>query len=242
MSVAVLCWNEEHKLRTVVLNVIDEAQRAGFDVDIIVVNDGSTDGTAREIGRLELEYPFVRGLHNPINVGMGESFKKAVDVAKFDRITLLPGDNAVTIYSMRNIFKYWNAAEVIVAYTVNTETRTMFRYCLSTLFSMIYGLTFGLHIRYMNGTPVFPVARLRQLKLHGGYSVLSEINVKLARQGMTFMEISGYLNAKEQMSRVLRPKILIQEVISYLRLVFEVLVWNRDIYGHKPTRIIPTDE
>lgn len=243
VSVCILGWNEEKKIREVVLNVIDEAKRAGgLTLDIMVVNDGSTDGTANVIAQLEKEFPFVRGIHNEVNLGFGESFKKAIAAAKYEKITLLPGDNAVTRYSMRNVFKYRNEADWIVAYTVNTETRTMFRYCLSTIFSLVYSVAFGLHIRYMNGTPIFPVSRLRKMTLYGGYSILSQVNVKLARQGLAYMETSGYLNEKEQVSSVLRIRILIQEVTSFVRLWMEIYFWDRELYSKKPKRIIPEAE
>lgn len=241
ISVAILAYNEEPRIRTAVEAVIEEAKKAdNLPIDIIIVNDGSKDGTAREIAALEKEYPSIQSITHAKNMGFGQSFKDAIRVAKYERITLLPGDNAVSSYSTRNIFKFRNHADVVIAYTVNTESRTIPRYILSMMYSMAYALTFGLHVRYFQGTPVYPVSSLRKLDLYAkGYSIMPEIVVKLLRQGSTFVEIDGYLNNKNNVSSAIRLKSLLHEGSAFLRLAWEVLFWNRGLYRGKPTRIWP---
>src|SRR5262249_4040449 len=94
LSVMIPALNEEQYLEPTVLNVVDSARRCGIpQFEIIVVNDGSTDGTAEVIRRLEERYPFVRSIQHVRNQGIGQSFIDALAIAKYGRITFFSGDN-----------------------------------------------------------------------------------------------------------------------------------------------------
>lgn len=241
ISVFIPAFNEEKRIAPTVETILSVAKEMqDLPIEIIIVNDGSTDGTAEEILKLEKKYPVVRSIHHQTNKGMGAGFQEAIRTAKYDKITLFAGDNDVGRFTIGNVFKNLNAADVVVAYPLNTEVRSAFRYSLSTIFNLIYCVTFGVHMKYLNGTPCLPVARLRELDISaGGYSILTEINVKLLRSGATYFEIESYFNPQAQKSSAVSLKSLFRVVFAYFRLVYEVYFRNRARYGSKPKRIIP---
>ena len=58
ISVTIPCLNEEKNLERTVNTVFQAAEEAGnFSLDIIIVNDGSTDRTAEVIASLQAEHP-----------------------------------------------------------------------------------------------------------------------------------------------------------------------------------------
>jgi glycosyltransferase involved in cell wall biosynthesis len=241
--VVVPAYNEEHNLRSAVASVIDAASAVdSVELEIIIVNDGSSDGTALVASALEEEYPFVRTLHHAKNEGFGASFLSGLEAARHEWITLSPGDNVVSNVTLRAMLRNAGKADLVCAYLVNTEHRARLRNILSSVFSSVYTLTFNVHLRYIHATPVYNVHRLRLMKLNcRRYSFPSEITIKLLRQGCTFMELPGYMNPTQRKSSALRLTNLIEVLRSYLSLLFEIFVSDRKDYSHAATRIIPDE-
>ncbi|MFD2938166.1 glycosyltransferase family 2 protein [Spirosoma flavum] len=64
--VVVPCYNEEANIRSVVNELIQVRDQYGYNLDVLVVNDCSTDGSIQEIRQLPCQY-----LNLPINLGIG---------------------------------------------------------------------------------------------------------------------------------------------------------------------------
>ena len=89
-------------LVTVVVPIFNEAATLGQVVDaliglrlrleVLLVNDGSTDGTAAEMERLAQRYPEVRGLHQPANRGKGAAVRRGIDESKGDIVLIQDAD------------------------------------------------------------------------------------------------------------------------------------------------------
>jgi glycosyltransferase involved in cell wall biosynthesis len=244
VSVVVPAYNEEHNLRNAVASVIDAASAVdGLELEIIIVNDGSSDGTAAVAGALEADHPFVRTVHHTTNQGFGASFLSGLEAARHEWITLAPGDNVVSNGTLRAMLRHAGKADLVCAYLVNTEHRARLRNVLSSIFSAVYTLTFNVNLRYIHATPVYNVHRLRLMNLNcRRYSFPSEITIKLLRQGCTFMELPGYMNPTQRKSSALRLVNLTEVLWSYFSLMFEVFVSRRDEYSREPLRIIPDEE
>lgn len=203
VSVLIPCLNEEANLRHSVQTVINAAKAANdTPLDIIIVNDGSTDRTGAICDELAAEYPFIRILHRPTNMGQGVAILDGVRLAAHDRITMVPGDNALPLYTLRNLFLNRDKADYVLAMIINTEYRSARRILLSAVYSHIYTTIFRIPIKYINSPALWPTERLRQMELRARrYSLHGEINAKLLRQPITFIEIDGYMNLKSTKAR-----------------------------------------
>jgi len=77
-------------LEDTIANVVREVLDLGLDLDVLVVNDGSTDGTARaakEAGAIVVDHP--------VNLGKGAALRTAFDYALdrgYDAIVTMDGD------------------------------------------------------------------------------------------------------------------------------------------------------
>lgn len=241
VSIVMPAFNEEKNLRAAVENVTQASKAAGnIIIEILIINDGSTDGTATLMNQLTIEYPFVRAIHHEKNKGFGATFLSGIEAASYEWITLFPGDNCVSISTFINLLNHAGKAEMIIAYTVNTECRTRLRNILSAIFSFVYTVTFNIHIRYINATPVYSVATLRRMSLRCfRYSFPSEITVRLLCKGCTFIEIQGFMNPGARKSSALRFRNLVESVFNYLSLIYDIYFRHRKEYSHAPTRIYP---
>lgn len=243
VSIVVPALNEEKDLRFAVENVIEAAEAAGnVTIEVLIVNDGSTDATAALVEELAAKYPFVRAIHHERNKGFGSCFLSGLEAARYERITFFPGDNCVSAPTLTSMLMNCNKADLVCAYTVNTECRTRLRNVLSLIFSFVYTTTFKIPLRYINATPVYPVSKLRAMKLGcRRYSFPSETTIRLLRKGCTFMEIQGFMNPGARKSSALRLRNLIEAAFNYLLLVYDVYLRHREDYAHVPVRVLPDD-
>jgi glycosyltransferase involved in cell wall biosynthesis len=88
VSVVVPIYNEE---RTIA-QVVDELIALGLRIEILLVNDGSTDGSAAEMARLEERYPEVRTVHQPSNRGKGAAVRRGIDESAGDIVLIQDAD------------------------------------------------------------------------------------------------------------------------------------------------------
>lgn len=241
VSIVVPAFNEEKNLETAIENAVQAAKAAGdIAIEILIINDGSTDNTREVIEKITAKYFFVRGIHHETNKGFGATFLSGIKAASYEWITLFPGDNCVSTLTFVNLLKHAGKAEMVLAYTVNTECRTRLRNILSAIFSFVYTAAFNLHVRYINATPVYPVAKLRSMELRCfRYSFPSEITVRLLRKGCTFLEIQGFMNPGARKSSALRIRNLVEAVYNYLYLIYDIYIGHRQEFSYTPTRVLP---
>ncbi len=239
LSIAVFGLNEEKHLEATVRKVHKCALECPLDAfEIIVVNDGSTDGTGKIADSLAAELPHVKVIHNPVNKGIGASILIAANAARYDKFVAFAGDDHVTPHLIISLFKVHDAAEFVASYTINTEYRGRLRNTLSSMYSYIYTTIFDVPLKYINGHAVYPTRRLLNLNLRSnGYSFVAEAAIKFMRQGVKFIEIGTYVNQEIVKSSAVRPKVLFEVIMSFLRLFFEIFVQERLQYSKRSQRV-----
>jgi len=236
ISIFVPAYNEQKNLPKTFEAILKIAGELSLEIEILAVDDGSQDETATIIRDYSHRYPFVRGIFHSRNEGIGASFREALDLAKYDRITLVPGDNLVAHSTLYDLLKQYRAADVVLAYTVNVEYRSRMRRCFSAIYTWLCKVTFRLPVRYIHATPVYPVAYLRELDLRcTRYSFPSESTIKCLRSGCSYLEIPGYMNPDVRRSSAVRLKNAWEAIRGYLNLVYEIYLQSRSRYGLVPT-------
>jgi glycosyltransferase involved in cell wall biosynthesis len=241
VTVCVLAFNEEALLGQTVTTIIEAAAEAGgIPLDIIIVNDGSTDRTPQIIRQLEAQYPFVRSIHHERNRGPGVGAKKAIELAKFPKFISVPGDNDLSKELLVQLFSNRDKAELILAYYLNMHERGWFRSSLSGIYTSIYRAVFGIPIQYINSPCLYPSEKLRQIEIRSdrfGYS--AEMTVKMLRLGCSFVEVAGLRRKDDPGSSALSLQNLNEVSGVFLNLVAEVYLRRRRQFRHKPVQIKP---
>src|SRR5438309_11454212 len=83
ISIIIPAYNEEKRLPSTLEKILAYLGRADWTfTEILVVDDGSTDGTRAVAERFALTYPNVRVLRNPGNRGKGYSVRHGMLAAK----------------------------------------------------------------------------------------------------------------------------------------------------------------
>jgi dolichol-phosphate mannosyltransferase len=74
-------YNEAENVGAIVLAALEQLASTGRDHTVLVVDDGSPDGTGKIADRLAAEHDAVRVLHRPVKEGLGRAYLAGFDLA-----------------------------------------------------------------------------------------------------------------------------------------------------------------
>jgi dolichol-phosphate mannosyltransferase len=87
-SIIIFCYNEKITIGKVIEASLSVVSQLGSDYEVIVVDDGSTDGTESVIK----QYPQVKHLRHPRNKGIGAALRSGYAAASKEYVCAVPGD------------------------------------------------------------------------------------------------------------------------------------------------------
>ena len=103
LTIVIPAYNEESRLDATLDKLAEFITAEEWNAEIIVVDDGSTDGTARLVSRHTQQLPYLRLLQNHINRGKGFSLRRGVEAALGEIILLCDADLSVPIQEARKL-------------------------------------------------------------------------------------------------------------------------------------------
>lgn len=92
ISVVVPARDEAESIATVVERSFAAFERLGKSGEVLVVDDGSGDGTSAILSRLESEWPNLRSWRNRRSLGMTAALQRMFSASRGEIVILIPGD------------------------------------------------------------------------------------------------------------------------------------------------------
>jgi len=189
VSVFVPAYNEAANLEGALRDIVGAAAVLA-DYEVIVVNDGSRDGTGPLAERLAQENRRIRVVHQPRNLGIAAAYERALDEAKLEYFGFLPGDGEIAPESIRDILAAVGTADIVAPYHGNSRARQLHRRVLTWTSTSLVNTLFGLRMRYFQGPCIYQTPLARRLpKTAGGFYFLTEMLVHAVRAGYSYVEV-----------------------------------------------------
>lgn len=88
LSVVMPVYNERATLREVVRRVLD----VSIDLELLCVDDGSSDGSREILAELQQQYPQIRVFLQPQNMGKGAALRRGIQEAHGDYVIIQDAD------------------------------------------------------------------------------------------------------------------------------------------------------
>ena len=209
LSIVIPAYCEEERLALAANEVISAASETLDDFEVIIVNDGLTDGTRVVADSLAAAHDAVSVIHFEKNRGVGAAYKAGLESARFENISLVPGDRAFARSGLVDVFGAVGQADMIISYRANPRARSPVRRLLSRICTMQLRLTTRCWLRDGHSLYVWPVKLARKVVTPADYSYHLVTLVTLLQQVNTYAELPVILTPKpDEYSRVLSLKVV----------------------------------
>ena len=139
-------YNEEDALPACVETTLSFLKNHVEDGELIIVNDGSADGTADLINALAEEHPEVVARHLAQNGGMGAALLDGYAVASKDWVTMLPADGQLDAHDLLGFFPATEKAVLVTSLYRNREY-SLYRKTLSLGLRILTAVIVGTRAR-----------------------------------------------------------------------------------------------
>lgn len=114
LSVIIPAYNEEKRIGGTLKSIDEYLRRQNYDYEILVVNDGSQDGTVGLVRNLESEIRGLRLIDNQENHGKGFAVKQGILEAKGDLRLFTDADNSTSMDHLDGFVPYINEGYGVV--------------------------------------------------------------------------------------------------------------------------------
>jgi biofilm PGA synthesis N-glycosyltransferase PgaC len=111
ITLVVPAHNEESSIKKTIHSIMN-ANYPKDKLEIIVLNDGSTDRTAEKVEELMKEYPNLKCITNKQNIGKAPSMNKALKVAKGELFGCVDADSVIDRNAIKNMLHYFSKQKV----------------------------------------------------------------------------------------------------------------------------------
>ncbi len=182
--------NEEGNLNAAVDTIRAALRPHISDYEIIIVNDGSTDGTAAIADRLAADDPHVRVHHNSGNLGLHVTYLTGIKLADKEFISLVAGNNMLTTEALEDVFGAVGQSDVVLSY-LRADKRGINRVVISRGLTLLLNALFGLRLRYYSGPCVYRASAGKRLRtVARGSMIMPEIVIRLLKARYSYVEVA----------------------------------------------------
>jgi glycosyltransferase involved in cell wall biosynthesis len=230
LSVVLPAFNEDASLAATVRDALAVLRGMAIPFEILVVDDGSTDGTAAVAAQLARDAPAVQVVRHPVNRGYGAALRSGFAVAAFPWIFFTDADGQFDVAELARLVPLAATHDVVAGFRRQRRDPWHRR---------VYAFVFGrLVVRPLLGVRVWDVNcafKLLRRELLGrldlrseGALINAELLAKAARAGARIVEV-GVTHRERRAGTPTggRPAVIV-------RALREILALRREISAFRP--------
>ena len=190
LSVVVPAFNEATTVGGVIRAHVDMGRRLAGEVEVIVCDDGSTDGTPQAIASAAADLPEVRILRNQPNAGIPATMKRLYAESRGDWVFFTPADGQVPVTALETMWNVREGQALVVGSRVPRKD-PLTRLLIAELYSAGLRLIFRLPVRDIDSVKLYRGDDLRSLKITSRSNFFeAEMLITLCRRHLPVREVT----------------------------------------------------
>lgn len=192
LSIVIPVFNEKETLEVTTSKSLELLGSFAKELEIILVDDGCTDGSRDLIKAMARQNPLLKGVFHPQNLGIGQALLSGYQVAEGDWIALLPADLQFNPLDLTRASPYLNEADIICFYRPERKEYSFYRRFVSHTNRWFNGKVFGLEVRDVNWVKLYRSWVIHDIPIKSRTPfVESERLIRAKRQGAKIVEITA---------------------------------------------------
>ncbi len=201
ISIIIFCYNERDSISKVVTDTLLYLKKISKDYEIILVDDGSTDGTKEICSEIEKNVRFVRLISHEKNLGIGMALKNGYRNVSKDYVCAVPGDGQFDLKELLLIKPFED--NMYYSFYRKKTNYTIYRKSLTWLNRIFNQHFLAIYLRDVNWIKVYKKSHLSLTKPELSSSLIeSEICAKLHKCKILPIEIpSNYLSRENGLAK-----------------------------------------
>ncbi len=143
VSVFFPCYNEQDNITGVVEKALAVLEKLNADFEVIIVDDGSSDGTGKIADELAGQKDRVKAVHHVTNVGYGAALQTGFKAATKELVFYTDGDGQFDINEMPPLLGLMEQYDIVSCYRLNRRdslVRKMNGWCWTKLVCLLFGM------------------------------------------------------------------------------------------------------
>ena len=192
ITVAMPAYNEAENIEAMVEDVIQMMDPLADDYEVIVVDDGSRDGTGQVVKSLEQRYPQVRLVQHEVNQGYGAAVFSGLTNASKELVFFTDSDRQFDLQEIHKLLDLIDQADLIVGYRAPRRDpfmRKLNGWGWSALVTLLFGYTardIDCAFKLMHRTVI---ERLKDKVASRGATFSAEFLIRAKRDGFRIREV-----------------------------------------------------
>jgi glycosyltransferase involved in cell wall biosynthesis len=190
VSFVLPAFNEEANIRSAIAAVTEIGERLFADHEVVVVNDGSQDGTEELVEKAIAEDPRIRIVNHAENRGYGEALRSGFIASTMDLVFLTDADLQFDVSELERFLPWIDRVDVVAGYRINRQDPFM-RRVNAKAWNVLVRALFYVPVRDIDcAFKLFRRDVFDELDLLSiGAMVNTEMMVKIARSGVSIVEL-----------------------------------------------------
>jgi glycosyltransferase involved in cell wall biosynthesis len=218
-SVVFPAYNEEANIGVTIPKAVASLRKRFKTFEVIIVDDCSQDSTLEKAKTLAQEFPEIRVLHNPRNLGSGGSVMHGWSVASGDLLTHNAMDYPFDLEKLDEVLPLMRDADVVVAARRERARYTAYRKLTSIVHRTMLHALFDLRLRDYNFVQVYRREVIEKAKPETRSSAFltPEILIRAHDLGYKIVEVEmEYLPRERGIATSGKPKVILTSLRDML--------------------------
>ncbi|MEX0933401.1 MAG: bifunctional glycosyltransferase family 2/GtrA family protein [Candidatus Paceibacterota bacterium] len=212
LSIFFPAYNEESNIAQSVAEAEQSVKKITDTYEIIIINDGSSDGT-REIAEwLAWKNPRVRVIHHEKNQGYGAAVLSGIQAARYDYVFFTDADLQFDLAELSHLTRFAGEYDAVLGYRARRKDSFM-RKLNAKGWNILNQFFFGLKVDDIDcAFKLLDRKRVSALPIQSrGAMVSAEILIQLEKSGATFKEVPvTHLPRKSGVQTGAHPKVIMR--------------------------------
>lgn len=190
LSLVLPAHNEADNIEIVVNQALATLPAFAAAFEIIIVDDGSTDGTAAIADRLAATDSRVKVIHHAANKGYGGALRSGFAASTGEFVMFMDADRQFDIGDIGLLTPLAHTADIVAGFRMERRD-PLHRRVFAELFNVLVRILFGVHMRDIDcAFKLFRGDLLRSLDLNKpGALINTEIQAKAKRTGASVSQV-----------------------------------------------------